>query len=282
MKLCNLIPLCLLAISQSVFAGKVVIRGSNTFGEELGPALIKAFQEERKDITIELTSEGSGAGITALLNGDCDIAASSRSLSEDEMRMASSRKIKLRNYTIGYYGVAVVVNPQNPVKKLSSGQVRAIFTGKITNWKQVGGKDGPIHVIIRDPVSGTHLGFQELAMERQPYTDKAKTFTSYQAMAEAIRNDPGAIGYVGMTLAAREGVRALAINGVEPSADTVTEQLYPYARQLRLYVNKARYSDGAAAFIGFVRSAKKGQSILEKLGYVRRAHLKPVSGGEPY
>ena len=109
-------------------------------------------------------------------------------------------------------------------------------------------------------------------MERKPYLAEAIPHTSYHEIAQAVTNQPGAIGYVGMTLAAHNGVKTLTINGVVPNASTVADQLYPYARQMRFYTDK-KMSPAARGFITFVRSAS-GQTLLEDLGFVRRAGLR--------
>ncbi len=250
-------------------AQKVVIKGSNTFGEELGPRLIQEYAKVRPAAAIELESKGSATGFAALLAGECDIASSSRPANEDEIRLARSRGIRLRPNTIGYYGTAVIVNNVSPVKRLTDAQVRDIFTGAVTNWKSLGGVDGAIKLFIRDPISGTYLGFQELAMERKPYASNAVPLKSYAEIAEAVKADPCAVGYVGMNHAELGGVRALAVNGVSPTATSVNEQAYPYARQIRLYTVQDKASGAALDFIQFVQS-KDGQDTLKGLGYVRR------------
>jgi len=249
--------------------GKIVIKGSNTFGEELGPRLIVEFRKHQPDVTVEIESKGSGSGFAALLAGECDMAASSRLISEDEQRLAKAHGLTLNDNVIGSYGVAVVVNKDNPVTGLSHEQVRDIFTGAITNWKQVGGPDAGIDIFIRDPVSGTYLGFQELAMERKPYATSAKQFKSYPAIVEAVRQDKNAIGYAGMIFSAKAGVKPLNINGVLSAITTVNEGDYPYSRTLRLYTNKASESDAVRAFVRFVQSPA-GQGVLRDLGFVRR------------
>jgi phosphate transport system substrate-binding protein len=250
-------------------AGKIVIRGSNTFGEELGPRLMEAFRVGHDDVEFRLESKGSGSGLGALLAGECDIAAASRPISEDEQRQAKSRGLEFNEYIIGSYGVAVIVHKDNPVANLTHEQVRDIFAGAITNWKDVGGPDAPIHALIRDPVSGTYLGFQELAMDRRPYVESAKQFKSYPEIVEAARADRSAIGYAGMIFSAREGVKPVKINGVLPSIITVNEGDYPYSRTLRLFTNKATESDAARVFVRFVLS-RDGQNVLRELGFVRR------------
>jgi phosphate transport system substrate-binding protein len=248
---------------------KFSIKGSNTFGEELGPALIAEFQKKQPDVGIALESKGSASGFAALFAGTCDIAASSRSVNEDERRLADSRKLRLRNYTVGYYGVAVIVHADNPLKNLSDRQVRDLFTGKTDNWKEIGGPDAPVNLYIRDPESGTHMGFRELAMSKRPYARQARMFGAYTEMAEAVAADPNGLGYVDTTVARRAGIRTLTVNKIRPTVETVNDGEYPYARQIRLYTVRGRESSAVNDFIGFVRS-RQGQGVLTKLGYVRR------------
>lgn len=247
----------------------VRIRGSNTFGEELGPILIAEYTKANPGVEIQLGTEGSGAGMRALLNGECDIAPTSRLASEDELRLARAKGAKLDSHFLGYYGVAVVVNARNKVKSLTPAQIRDIFTGAIANWSQVGGADAPIKVYIRDPVSGTYLGFQELAMEYRPYAETAVQLKSYHEIADAIAGDRNGIGYSGMTLSHGKGVRQLQVNGIPANASSVNEGLYPYARGLRFYTLAKQEPEAAMAFIRFVRG-REGQRIMEQNGYVPR------------
>ena len=257
-----------LVASAQADGQKVVIKGSNTFGEELGPILIREFRQSHPTAVFELEAKGSPTGFAALLAGECDIASSSRPASEDERRLVRSSGLKLRSYLIGYYGVAVVVNVGNPVERLSSEQVRDVFTGSITNWKPLGGPDAPIHLYIRNPVSGTYLGFQELAMERKPYAPSAKMLTRYATLAKAVKDDPNGIGYVSMDLAAQRDVKPVRINKILPSVLTVNEDDYPYSRGLRLCTIEGHESPATKAFISFVLSSA-GQDILALAGFVR-------------
>jgi len=256
------------AINRAL-TGQISIKGSNTFGEELAPQLIAAYRPIRPNVTVDLESKGSGSGFASLLAGTCDVAAASRDPTPEEMAQALARGIEMKEYVIGYYGVAVIVNPSNPVKRLTKDQVRDIFTGEVQNWKAVGGLDAAIHVYVRDPVSGTNLGFRELAMETRPYVQEAKQFTTYPQLAAAVAQDAGGIGYASMRMAAEKDIRAVSIGGTEPNALTVNEGWYPYARMLRLHTNKARESAAARDFALFVQR-DRGQRILESLGFVRR------------
>lgn len=259
----------LLALTGPTRAESLKIKGSNTFGESLGPRLIEAFRIKYPEILVDLESRNSGYGILTLLDGACDIAAASRALNEDEMRIARSRRLNLLSHTIGFYGISVVVHPANPLANLSDRQVRDIFTGAITNWSELGGAPVPIAVHISSPEAGTYLGFQELALDRKPYRQDAIPHPTYAEIAQAVAADPNAIGYISMSLAERMPVRPVSINGVPPTQIAVADDLYPYARMLRFFTVRGRESKAALSFIRFVRS-NEGQNVLEQAGFVRR------------
>ena len=263
-----LVPGIWMMAALTAFAGdSLSIRGSDTFGEELGPKLISAFQEQNPDTAVELESLGSVSGIAALLDETCDIAVSSRMFTDDEQRMARSRGIELHSAIAGYYGVAVVVNAANPLKNLSDRAILDIFTGKTTNWQQVGGTDRPIAVLIRDASGGTHLGFRTLAMDKHPYAASARPFASYTALAEAVAADPDAIGYVGMNLVSSPGLHPVSINGILPRDVTVHEGIYPYVEPILLYTRAKSTHPTVERFIQFVRS-NAGQDIVKSIGFV--------------
>ena len=171
-----------------------------------------------------------------------------------------------RKPVIGAYSVAVVVNAANPIGNLTRAQVRDIFTGVIQNWKEVGGSDAPIHLYIRDPISGTHLGFRELAMENKPYADTPNLFTNYAAIVEAVARDAGGIGYSSIELENNAGVKPVSIGGIGPNAADVDKGNYPYARVLHLYTSKGHETPEALDFIQFVLSPQ-GQAVLTRTGY---------------
>ncbi|HEY0946970.1 MAG TPA: PstS family phosphate ABC transporter substrate-binding protein, partial [Opitutaceae bacterium] len=250
-------------------SGALAIKGSNTFGEELAPRLIEEYRKNQRNVILSLESRGSNSGAAALLAGECDIAALSRKLSAEEMDKAREAGLEINQYVIGYYGVAVIVPESNPVERLMPEQVSGIFTGQVRNWQTVGGPDLPIRVMIRDPLSGTHLGFRELAMANQPYVSDAKLFKTYAELVEAIAAEPGAVGYSSMNLAKLHGLRAVPIGKYEPTALVVNEGWYPYARTLRLLTNKARESEASRDFVRFVQG-RDGQTVIEDLGFVRR------------
>ena len=248
-------------------SAKVVIRGSNTIGEELAPRLINEYRKEHPGVEFDTEFKGTTYGFGALFVSRCDVAAASRDATTNELALARDNGVQLREEAIGTYCVAVVVNSACPVTNLTRAQVRDIFTGTAQNWKDVGGPDLPIRLFIRHPVSGTYLGFRELGMEDKPYALTAKTCTNYTDIVREVAAEPGAIGYASFQLAAKPGVKAVAIDGMAPSAANVKQGKYPFARTLRLYTNKAAEVPAAHEFVDFVQSAR-GQQILDEMGYV--------------
>ena len=249
----------------------VILRGSNTFGEELAPRLFAEYRKDHPAVEFDSEFKGTPYGLGALMAGRCDIAAASRELTENDKALAKDRNIDFNDYVIGSYSVAVVVNKDNPLTSLTAENIRDIFTGIVRNFKDVGGSDGPIHLYIRDQISGTHLGFKEVAMENKPYSLEVKTFTSYEDIGKAVAADPQGIGYVSIELAMKsDGTKGVSVGGVTPTLTTVEQSKYPYARILHLFTDKNRESSEAHDFINYVLS-KPGQEILVQMGYVPRS-----------
>lgn len=246
-------------------SGKITIRGSNTVGEKLVPELIAAYQKEHPTAVFDLEAKGTSYGFGALVGGFCDIAGASRTPNKNELEVAQYHNVELDDHPIGFYGVAVVVNSGNAVNDLTKAQVRDLFTGAITNWSAVGGPDAAVHRFIRDPVSGTYLGFKELAMENQDYAPPQDLFTNYEEIIAAVSKDPDGIGYSSPELANQPGVKVIAIGGMKPDEATVNSGTYPYARKLHLFTNKERETPETLDFIQFVLSPA-GQKTLAQAG----------------
>ncbi len=244
----------------------VVIRGSNTIGEELAPGLISEFKKAHPAAAFDLETKATGYGMAALRIGQCDIAAASRAMLEQEKELAVDSGLEMNENLLGYYSVAIVVHAANSVANLTKEQVHAIFTGKITNWKDVGGADAAIHIYARDPISGTHLGFKEAAMNNDEYAAHPKLLTSYATLVEAVGKDAVGIGYSSLNKANASGAKAVSVEGIEASTATVHSGKYPYARTLRFYSNKNKESVAAKEFIEFTLS-KRGQEIVAEMGF---------------
>jgi phosphate transport system substrate-binding protein len=261
------ISLLLLASCSPKPPEVIRIRGSNTFGEELAPKLIAEYKKDHGGITFDTEFKGTSYGFGALMVDKCDLAAASREATTNEVGLARDRAIDFNDYVIGSYSVAVILNAGNPLASLKPEQVRDIFTGKVTNWKDVGGPDAPVHLCIRDPISGTYLGFQELAMDKKDYAQHPKTFTTYDEIVQAVAKDPAGIGYASIEDGKKSGIKAISIGGSAPTLEAVQKGQYPYARMLRLYTDKAKESPLTMEFIQFIRS-DRGQKILTDMGFV--------------
>jgi phosphate transport system substrate-binding protein len=248
-------------------SGATILSGSNTVGEELAPRLIAEFKKAHPTAVFQTEFKGTGYGVAALIGGVSDIAAASRTFTVNEQQLARDRNVQCNDYVIGAYSIAVVVNAGNTIVNLTRDQVRDIFTGVIQNWKEVGGPDAAIHLYIRDPISGTHLGFRELAMENKPYGANMKPFTSYETIVESVANDPAGIGYTSFELMAKPSVKAVSIGGIAPTVAAVNQAQYPYARVLHLFTDKAKEPPIAHDFIQFVESSE-GQQVLNQMGFV--------------
>jgi phosphate transport system substrate-binding protein len=245
----------------------IIIRGSNTFGEELAPRLGDEYARAHPGVRFDLEFKGTPFGLGALMLSRCDIAASSRVVNTNDVVLAKDSNVDFADHMIGLYSVAVVVNPKNPITNLSRQQVHDVFTGAVTNWKDVGGPDAPINIYIRNPVSGTHLGFKELAMGTNAYALGAKPFVDYATLVHAVAADPNGIGYSGFIFATKGGAKLVSIDNVQASDLNVQKGLYPYARPLHLYTNKGKEKKAAADFVDFVAS-QTGQKILAEMDFV--------------
>ena len=249
------------------------IEGSNTFGEKLGPLLVKGFKRAHPGTTVTLKRPGSGAGLEALLAGRTDIAPTSRPANRSELLAAKKAGAKLRAQMIGSYGVAIIVNEANPVKNLKPSQVRALFNGKTADWSKVRGAAAPVNVYTLDRNTGARAGFQTLAMRGDQYSPTAKALPDYAALIAAVAADPNAIGYADMG-PLPTGVRALLINGEPPNSVAIYEQVYPYANAIYLYTVQRRETPAARKFIRYALSGN-GQRIIQKAGFVPRLGAPP-------
>jgi phosphate transport system substrate-binding protein len=247
---------------------RVVIKGSNTVGEELAPRLIAEYKKDHPAAVIDLETKGSASGFWGLIGGVCDVAAASRTPIADEERQALAHSIEFTDHVIGSYSVAVIVNAENPINNLTGDQIRDLYTGAVQNWKDVGGQDAPVHLFIRNPISGTYLGFRELALQDRPYsTNNVTASMTYTGIMKAVAHDPYALGYSSLQLATKPGVKAVSVNGVPVDVASVQQGKYPFTRVLHLYTTKSREAPLAHDFIQFAQSSR-GQAIVSEMGFV--------------
>lgn len=212
-------------------------------------------------------AEGGGTetGIDALIEGDADICAASRTLLPEEVRRLLQKRGSLGiSVLTAKDALSVYLHPDNPVRNLTLGQVTGLFTGEIRNWKEVGGNDLPVTVISRQPNSGTYLFFEEHVLRGRHYREEAETVASTEAVIRRVRAVPGAIGYGGLPYG--EDLLHVAIEGIKPTAENVRDGSYPIARYLYLFAS--RPLDGQIkTFVDWVLSSA-GQAIVRDVGYI--------------
>ncbi|MCD6326533.1 phosphate ABC transporter substrate-binding protein [bacterium] len=250
---------------------QVVVKGSDTI-VNLASAWAEAYMELRPDVSISITGGGSGTGIAAMLNGTCDIANCSRRWKEKEKNRASNLGITPVEHIVAYDGISVVVNKKNRVGILTLDQIRRIFNGSYTNWRQVGGPDKRIIVLTRDTSSGTYLYFQKHVLMKDDYTANARMLSSNAAIANSVMQDRWSIGYIGLGYALTSDVKMVKVKksdssrAVTPSADAVSNGDYPISRPLLMYTN-GQPTGPAGRFLLFVKSPE-GQRIVETMKFV--------------
>lgn len=267
-------------ISAYAFAAKdkneIQVKGSDTM-VNLGQGWVEKYMENNPGDFIAVTGGGSGTGLSSLISGTCDIAMSSRNIKEKEIAMANQKGINPNEIKVGLDGLAVVVNPANPVTKLTTSQLALIFTGKISNWKEVGGKDGKIVLLSREVNSGTHVYFKEHVLRKNDPNSKeefapgALLLSSSQAIADEVAGNSAAIGYYGMGyISVKQKPMAVAKDEkseyVEPTIDNVINGKYPISRPLFLYTN-GQPQGLVKKFVDFVLS-KEGQDIVLATDFV--------------
>jgi phosphate transport system substrate-binding protein len=257
-------------VALSVHAGNITVKGSDTL-VILAQKWAEVYMSKHPEVKIQVSGGGSGVGFAALQNQNTDIADASRPIKPAEIA-ACVRAFGKRptEYKVAVDGLSVYVNKDNPVKELDLDQLAGIFTGKIKNWKEVGGNDMPITVYSRENSSGTYEFFKEHVLKGKDFAATAQTMPGTAAVLQSISNDPKGIGYGGAAYGA--GARALGIKktadtkAVEPTEETVLNQTYPIWRYLYNYVNPALDKGEIAAYLNWIRS-DEGQKIVKEVGY---------------
>jgi phosphate transport system substrate-binding protein len=249
------------------------VKGSDTM-VHLVSIWAEDFMAGHPDTDISVTGGGSGTGIASLINGTTDICASSRSLQAKEIDLLRKAGITPLEIPVARDGLALVVNPENPVNQLTMEQIRNIFTGRITNWQGVGGPDKPIQVMSRESSSGTFVFFQEHVMEKEDYTRTARLLPGTSALIQAVAADRWTIAYVGLGFAEESHgtVKTLAVQApgqdeaVLPTEESIRIGKYSVSRPLFFYSN-GEPKGAVKEFVDFCLSPA-GQEIVKKAGYV--------------
>ncbi|MDO9556293.1 MAG: phosphate ABC transporter substrate-binding protein [Coriobacteriia bacterium] len=245
--------------------GAINIEGSDTLVNVAG-AWADAFMTENPGVMISVKGGGSGTGIAALINGTVDFADASREIKDEEIQQASDNGIDPVEHRVAIDGIAIVVNSGNGVEALTMDQLGKIYRGEITNWKDVGGADKAIVLLSRDSSSGTYEYFKEAVVGKDAeYAKEAKLLPSNQAIADEVKANDAAIGYIGLGYLTPD-VKVVAVDGVKASVETAKDGSYPISRYLYMYSN-GELSDVMQAYLDWILGSD-GQKIVADEGFV--------------
>ena len=247
-----------------VFAGSIVIKGSTTV-LPIAQKAAEDFMKMNADISISVSGGGSGNGIKAIIDGTCDIADSSRFIKDKEVKLAQERGVLPVPHRVALDCVVPIVHPSNSIADLSVDKLKDIYTGKIKDWKELGGPSKPIVIISRDTSSGTYEVWNKKVLKKEKVTPKALLQASNGAVAQAVAKNKFAIGYIGIAYM-NKNVKPLKVNGVEGNATTALNGTFPVSRPLFMFTNGWPTGD-AMAFINFLVSPA-GQKVVADVGYV--------------
>ena len=243
----------------AALTGTVSTDGSTSMEKIIG-ALSESFMAQNSGVTVNYNPTGSGSGITAVQEGTCDIGLSSRALKDEE------KSAGLKETVLAYDGIAIIVHPDNPVSDLSVEQLAQMYTGEITNWKDVGGNDAEVVLIGREAASGTRDGFESITGTKDKCQYRQE-LTSTGDVITAVSQNPDAIGYASLA-SVKDSVKALNVDGVTPSEATVKDGSYKVQRPFVLVTMEGKeLSPAAQAFFDYAVSSDAA-SIIAKAGAV--------------
>ncbi len=259
-----------LTLGVNANAATITAKGSDTL-VILAQKWAETYMGKHLDIKIQVTGGGSGTGFAALQNQQTDLCNASRKIKATEQANCIKAFGKRpTEYKVALDGLSVYVNAENAVKELTLDQLELIFTGKIKNWKEVGGPDAPITVYSRENSSGTYEFFKEHVLKGKDFVSSAQTMPGTAAVLQAVAKDKGGIGYGGAAYGA--GAKHIAVKkdaaspAVEPSEENVMKGTYPIWRHLFIYVNPALDKGDIAAYLNWIRS-DDGQKVVKEVGY---------------
>lgn len=254
----------------------IVNSGSDTM-VNLALAWAEQYQQLQPEISVSVSGGGSGTGIASMINGTSDLANASRQIKDEEYTSAVENGIEPVEFVVARDAIAVIVNPENPIQQLSLQQISDIYSGKYTNWSQLGGEDRPIVRVSRETNSGTHVYFLEEVL-RLGEDDNDTLFSpdtllllSSQGITSEVRDNPNAIGYDGLGYVTPD-VKVVAVSESEdgpfiyPSVESVNQGSYPIARDLYIY-SAGQPSTQVQAYLDWIMSSQ-GQEIVKELGFV--------------
>ena len=254
----------ILSLAIPCYAEKIVVEGSTTV-LPIAQKAAEVFMNNNQGAEISIRGGGSGVGIASLIDGNCDIGSSSRPIKDTELDRAVTNGRSLKASIIAMDGICVIVHPSNSVSALTKKQIKDIYTGAISNWKQLGGADEKIVVVSRDSSSGTFEAFGTLALDGAKVRADSLMQASNQAVASTVSSTTGGVGYVGLGYVT-SSVKAVDVNGVKASKETVLTNKYILGRPLFMYTN-GEPKGLTKQYIDYILSLE-GQKLVEDEGFV--------------
>jgi phosphate transport system substrate-binding protein len=253
-------------------SGECQIKGSDTL-LMLSQRWAEEFMAENPDAITQVTGGGSGVGIAALIDGTTDIANASRPIKDKEIEDAQSKGIEPLEFAVAMDGISVIINPENTATELTMAQIKGIYTGKITNWKEVGGPDLDVVTYGRQSSSGTYVYFKEHVLEDEDYHTGNQELSGNSMLCDSVAKDAAGIAYVGVGYASKRddivivGVKEDdAAEAIVPSIETVGGGKYPISRFLYNYTN-GKPEGVAKAYLAYALS-DEGQTTVEEVEYI--------------
>lgn len=256
--------------NQDAASNALSVKGSDTV-LPLTQKEAEEFMKAHPGVAITVVGGGSGTGITALMDGSTDICMSSRDMKTSERMSFTEKNLDIQEVVIGFDAISVIVHPENPVSQLTREQLEDIFTGKVVNWKEVGGADAPIIAYSRESSSGTYEFFKEHVMDKKNYASSVLNMPATGAIVQSVSQTSGAIGYIGLGYLT-PGVKALSVSYdggqvyAAPSVEGAKDKSYPIARPLYYFYDAAK-KDQVSDFIAYILSPE-GQAHVAEIGYV--------------
>lgn len=257
----------MLGPAQSALAGEnIIIDGSTTVGP-IAKAFAEFYKESHSDVNITISESGSGNGVKSLINKACNIANLSRFMKDSEFKSCVANGVLPVAHVVAFDGLAVIVNPKNKIRSLTMSDIAAIYTGKITNWKQLGGDDAKIVVVSRDTNSGTYETFNELVLKKAKIVKDAEYVGSNGQARTRVNTTKDAIAYVGLGFV-DDTVKPLSVEGILPNAKSITSGKYPIARPLFMFTNGYPKMGGDIFNFVTLHLSGEGREIISDLGYI--------------
>lgn len=258
-------PMLVAGLAANALAGDIPVKGSTTVQPIMQKAA-EAFMAQHKGVSISISASGSGDGAKAIIDGATPLAMMSREMKESEIKQAKEKGVNPKQITVAYDCITPIVNSANPVKNLTMAQLKDIYTGKVKDWKELGGNPGQIVVISRDSSSGTFEYWNEHVLKKERVFPGALMQASNGAVATTVAKNKYAVGYVGLAYAHAPGIHATTVEGVQGSVENTLNGAYPVSRGLYLYSNGEPAGD-VAKLVNFILS-DAGQKIVSSVDYV--------------